>query len=523
MLLSFGLASPVKEEEFINLENWRKDYKLEFDLDEYFEEMTIDYKDMAKSTRDDDLDLVIDVSDNVKQAKLPIFTGGPASGSVIEIWEGAENLRYNIATFTADSQVPEDPQVYFELIYRNGTHSNIESNTFEILAIENKVYVYQLRPLRYETVNLFPLIVQVKNNKNKANMRHMKIKVRDLNDRSPVFTNIQSGSVGEHEPVGTPVMWVSAIDNDGTYPNNRVTYKLDERSGLSDKFSINPDTGEIRTKVKFDKDEKEYYDLTVIAEDGAPSSLLKNGTPNQTPHTFRIVIKDEKEKIWKPEFFNHVYTGQVREGDIPTYPILQVSAFNPNTSPLIPQQNITYFLDKNSKTSSFFRIDPDIGSLRLKRPLDYDRPNGFPIYNIYVYARDTFAEENSERSPSVNFVQVNITVDDINDNAPFLDMPFGLFWHENQAPGLVGPLVADDYDSLENGPPFKFNIAREASEDIKRKFDVLKQSTGEYVLITKEVFQKPEKYDIPIVVEDNKGLQAISTLVLRIGYLDKIW
>ena len=47
ILLSFGLASPLKEE---NLE----DYELEFDLNEYFEEMTVD-NIQPKSTMNDDL------------------------------------------------------------------------------------------------------------------------------------------------------------------------------------------------------------------------------------------------------------------------------------------------------------------------------------------------------------------------------------------------------------------------------------------------------------------------------------
>ena len=47
IFLSFGLASPLKEE---NLE----DYELEFDLDEYFEEMTVD-NIQPKSALNDDL------------------------------------------------------------------------------------------------------------------------------------------------------------------------------------------------------------------------------------------------------------------------------------------------------------------------------------------------------------------------------------------------------------------------------------------------------------------------------------
>ena len=64
---------------------------------------------------------------------------------------------------------------------------------------------------------------------------------------------------------------------------------------MEELFHIDPDTGVITTKKEFDREEREVYALTVIAEDGAPSSLLKDGRPNQTANTFRIVIKDKNE------------------------------------------------------------------------------------------------------------------------------------------------------------------------------------------------------------------------------------
>ena len=71
------------------------------------------------------------------------------------------------------------------------------------------------------------------------------VKVKDENNQSPIFTNVESGNVLEHEPAGTPVMTVSAVDNDGTYPNNRVRYKISTRNSkdIRDKFEINPDSG----------------------------------------------------------------------------------------------------------------------------------------------------------------------------------------------------------------------------------------------------------------------------------------
>ena len=118
----------------------------------------------------------------------------------------------------------------------------------------------------------------------------------------------------EHERPGTTVMQVSAIDSDGFYPNNRVRYRLGtttkrDRENL-EKFQINEDTGTIKTKVEFDREEKEYYALSVIAEDGSPSSLVKNTGPNQTPNTFRIVIKDKNDN--PPYFPQQAYTALQR-------------------------------------------------------------------------------------------------------------------------------------------------------------------------------------------------------------------
>ena len=52
------------------------------------------------------------------------------------------------------------------------------------------------------------------------------VNVKDENNQSPIFTNVESGNVLEHEKAGTPVMTVSAVDNDGTYPNSRVSISV---------------------------------------------------------------------------------------------------------------------------------------------------------------------------------------------------------------------------------------------------------------------------------------------------------
>jgi hypothetical protein len=45
-------------------------------------------------------------------------------------------------------------------------------------------------------------------------------------------------------------------------------------------------------------------------------------------------------------------------------------------------------------------------------------------------------------------------------------------WDENQKPGIIDTLIARDYDSEQNGPPFEFKIADSATYDITTKFSI---------------------------------------------------
>ena len=73
-----------------------------------------------------------------------------------------------------------------------------------------------------------------------------------MNDNSPAFSqasyvqNIDEGDVG---PDGKYVLTISAVDNDGTSPNNDVVYSI--TIGLSSVFSINSTTVSLSDTIKF--------------------------------------------------------------------------------------------------------------------------------------------------------------------------------------------------------------------------------------------------------------------------------
>ena len=474
-----------------------------------------------------------------------------------------------------------------------------------------------MKSLEYEEVNSYTLTLQVRNSADLVAEAQLTVNLEDENNLAPIFTNIESGSVLEDEPPGTVVMTVSAVDNDGTYPNNRVTYKISDRNppDIKNKFEINSDTGVIKTLVRFDREERAVYPVIIEAEDGAPSSLNQYSKPNVTPQKFRIVIADKNDNApyfpeqvyyaevpedqdvgskvievraidkdteasittyqiisgdpgkafsieeqtgfirvakpldyeaikeynlvvgaWdgqfgndtnvnikilnvndmRPQFKKKKYTVELMEESVPTYPIIQVEAVDPDIGDESVDQNMTYYLDANSDVAKHFRIDAKDGKISVVKKLDRDLPNGYPVWRMFVFAKDNHGGPGGLE----NYVEFEAKLNDINDNPPFLDMPDGLVWYENQSPGPVGILVADDYDEKENGAPFTFGIDPDATPDIKDRFRVERTNDGgSYQLHALTTFdrEKKKQHLVPVRICDNKNLCATSQLKLIIG------
>lgn len=59
-----------------------------------------------------------------------------------------------------------------------------------------------------------------------------------------------------------------------------MKYSLKEED--KENFDVDEDTGEITTKKEFDREAKDVYQVTVIARDGSPSALRRDGKPNES-------------------------------------------------------------------------------------------------------------------------------------------------------------------------------------------------------------------------------------------------
>jgi len=110
-------------------------------------------------------------------------------------------------------------------------------------------------------------------------------------------------------------------------------------------------------------------------------------------------------------------------------------------------------------------------------------------------------------------VIIDINLEDINDNVPFLDMPYPVIWNENKPPDKIIELKARDYDSNKNGPPFEFRIDNTADDEIRSKFEIRESNLYARVTFDRE---RRKSYDIPIAITDSGTPTMTGTSILTV-------
>ena len=330
---------------------------------------------------------------------------------------------------------------------------------------------------------------------NKAE-QSVRIEIADKNDNAPNFTQAvyTANSILENANMNALVTEVKAVDPDTA---SSVTYSI-IAGNTDNSFYVEGTTGKIRVNNQLDYERITTYNLTVKAFDS-----LYNDTAQ-----VKIFIENVNDN--RPVFEDFDRNPTIEEETLVDRCITNVSAYDPDIKDRKADQHIAYFIVKDDQ-QPLISIDKT-GCMTLKKPLDRDPPNGYPMWTIIVMARD----EDGSPTALREIVEVNITLIDKNDNAPFLDMQQPIVWNEHKPRGNVTKLKARDYDSDANGAPFKFRIDESADHEITSKFNIREDDLHSQVTFDRE---ERKSYEIPITISDS-GIDpktGTSTLTVIIG------
>ncbi|XP_043655694.1 cadherin-23 [Drosophila teissieri] len=335
------------------------------------------------------------------------------------------------------------------------------------------------------------------------------IYVQDVNDNAPIFQRtFYAKTVPEDLPGGSSVLQVTAIDRDGSAPNNVVVYRI--QTGASDKFIINSETGVISVAqgANLDPDltdsKRSLYTLSVIALDGGlgNSQLMTTCTVN-------ISIQDVNNKppVLKEmpalKILENTPVGtlvhRIQATDLDQKAILRYK-LNPEHCEGRTEEGA---LVKSSEYDFLgaFEVDSIEGTLKVVKLLDRERVEHI---KLAITVEDLAAAKG--RQIAEGFLGIQVL--DENDNNPKFRLPFyRQSITENSINGaMIVNVLASDVDknrtityALEGNPTY-------------RSLMHLDSQTGEIVVASKIDHEQHQWLNFSVRATDS-GIPARSSLV----------
>ncbi len=371
-----------------------------------------------------------------------------------------------------------------------------------------------------KNIKNIPLTVVAKDgangyNKNYPNENsiYVDVKVIDINDNPPSFTQASYDfSLNENEQPGFLIGTIEITDEDAetvpTYSISDSTFGIRAlRNAVSKKQHF---YAEIYLNNYLDFKKKSIYDLEVFVSD---SQFLAKA---------KVVIKVRNVNNRAPEFVGLPYEVTVREGTFnANEPIVTLAAKDEDN--LSNEFKFEMYPTSYLNTADYFTLDSKTGQLKLKKDLDRDLPFGRAVYNIPVSVKDM----NGGNGSLTTYTKVKITVQDINDNAPYLAYAPGfrpLEIEENVRNQFVEVFVVDNDEAIDN-KPFVFELT-----SYKELFRLsspqgcneCKGNRDKYRIVNEKPlnYDVQKSYEIAYILKDNSGNTRTGVLQIRVKDID---
>uniref|UniRef100_A0A4W5QMR3 Protocadherin Fat 4 n=1 Tax=Hucho hucho TaxID=62062 RepID=A0A4W5QMR3_9TELE len=312
------------------------------------------------------------------------------------------------------------------------------------------------------------------------------VTLSDINDNRPVFYPVQYfANVKENEPSGSFITTVLATDPD-LGRNGTVKYII--TAGDTSKFHINSNSGKITTLVPLDREEKTAYQLQVTAADG---SGLRSHT--QAFVTINVIDTQDNPPTFSQNTYSFVIFENVGIGTV----IGTVSATTVDLN-----TNITYLITSGDHRG-LFTVSSVTGQIKASSQIDREEQS---FYQLKVIARG---------GEVTGDALVNITVKDLNDNAPhFIHTTEHVSAVENWRTGhLIFQTKAADPDEGTNGM-----VVYSLKQNPKGLFHIHEKHG--LITLTGPLELTTSSYQVEVLASDMGVPLLTSTLMLTVSVYD---
>ncbi|XP_063024551.1 protocadherin gamma-B5-like isoform X3 [Melospiza melodia melodia] len=328
----------------------------------------------------------------------------------------------------------------------------------------------------------------------------VRINVTDLNDNPPVFSkNLYEARVAENLPVESVVLQVRATDADaGT--NGRVFYSFGSvPDSVRALFTIDSESGEVRTAGPLDFEEKNKYVFTVEATDGG-------GLTDDCE--VQIDITDENDNA-------------------PEITILSLSSPVPEDAPVGTVVALMKVRDRDSGENGQVSCElsgeaplsivaSSGGSYKVVTSGGLDREQASE-HRVTVVARDR------GRPALRSSRELVLEVSDVNDNAPvFEEAAYSAYVAENNAAGaLVLRVQARDADAGANGRVSYWLAGGSAGAAGAAPLVSVEARSGALYAQRSLDYEQCREFTVAVRAQDGGSPARSSTATVRVFVLDR--
>ena len=320
---------------------------------------------------------------------LPVFT---AFSYQVIVQENEPLGSVIVSVTAADSDNGPNGAVQYAIVSGN------EENKFAIDVNTGSISV--ANSLDYDTLQKFTLNITATDMGFEPKMATatLTILLTDVNDNPPRFNQSSyDGFVSENSPPDSFVIDLEAIDVDSA-KNSIVQYSIIGGSG-KEFFAIDSETGVVTTKTSFDFEERNLYQLEVLATN--PDSAMFGST------LVLVHITGRNENF--PKFLQPVFQFTVSESAPVGASVGIIQATDRDNG----QDGEVLYLFVGSSNDRGFHISPETGVVTVARPLDRESQSR-AVLTVMAKNRGGIRGNDTDEA------QVIISIQDGNDPPMFL-------------------------------------------------------------------------------------------------------